>query len=177
MIIHYCFHHASLSVCLHGITRHPLDKVSCFCIFEIFTKICRHIPILVKKKKKKDSSWASAYFYAIAAHNTDCILCEVLADTQQKLGYIIIFLFRETTGSIYLSLQDKYRKQYTPPFLRDQRKFRYSDVHEIIWTIIKPEAAKDNDLSVTIIPHKQRERERESEKVVIAFRLYRKYWK
>lgn len=74
---------------------------------------------------------------------------------------------------MYLSLQDKYRKQYTPPYIRDLRKFRYTDVHEIIWKITKPRPGKKvNDLNVTtVIPLKQKQRE----KVVIAFRLYRKY--
>jgi len=35
---------------------------------------------------------------------TDCILCEVLADTQQKLGYLIIFLFTEKLQEVYIFL-------------------------------------------------------------------------
>jgi len=35
---------------------------------------------------------------------TDCILCEVLADTQQKLGYLIIFLFTENRQEVCIFL-------------------------------------------------------------------------
>jgi len=94
---------------------------------------------------------------------TDCILCEVLADTQQKLGYLIIFLFYgKTARSMYLSLQNKYRKQYTPTFIRELRILRYTDVHEIIWKIIQPQPGKRkvNDLNVRVIPRKQKEREK-----------------
>jgi hypothetical protein len=65
---------------------------------------------------------------------------------------------------MYLSLQDKYRKQYTPTFIRDLRILRYTDVHEIIWKIIQPQPGKRKVNDLNVIPRKQKE----SENVVIA---------